>query len=158
VACLGRDVHEAFLKALISAGFTLPEKNILLSLGGERAKHRFLPAAEKLAEMGFRLFATEKTARFLRERGIRAVRLYKVHEKRRPNIRDFIRERKVEFVISVPNPERRVEFDSDYLMRRLAVDFSVPILTNLQVAELFVQSLAVKRPRDLEARHWGEYR
>jgi carbamoyl-phosphate synthase large subunit len=60
-------------------------------------------------------------------------------------------------VISVPNPERRVEFDSDYLMRRLAVDFSVPILTNLQVAELFVQSLAAKRPRDLEARHWGEY-
>ena len=158
VACLGRDVQEAFLKALISAGFTLPEKNILLSLGGERAKLRFLPAAEKLAEMGFRLFATEKTARFLRERGIEAVRLYKVHEKRRPNIRDFIRERKVEFVISVPNPERRVEFDSDYLMRRLAVDFSVPILTNLQVAELFVQSLAAKRPQDLEVRCWAEYR
>ena len=158
VACLGGDVHEAFLKALLSAGFTLPRRNILLSIGGEEAKHRFLEPAGKLAALGLKLYATERTARFLGQHGLQATVLFKVHERKRPNIKDFIASKKIEFVISIPNPEKRVEFDSDYKMRRLAVDFSVPILTNLQVAELFAQALAARKVEDLEIRHRGEYR
>ncbi|MFO7734380.1 MAG: carbamoyl-phosphate synthase (glutamine-hydrolyzing) large subunit [Candidatus Aminicenantes bacterium] len=157
VACLGEDVHEAFLKALLSAGFTLPEKSVLVSLGGEAAKHRFLEPARTLAERGLRLFATEHTAAWLKANGIPASRLYKVHERKRPNIRDFLAGRKIDFVISIPNPAKRVEFDSDYRMRRMAVDYSVPILTNLQVAELFVQALAAKPVADLKIKHWAEY-
>jgi carbamoyl-phosphate synthase large subunit len=157
VACLGEDVHEAFLKALLSAGFSLPEKNLLLSIGGEPSKHRFLEPARKLRDMGFTLYATEHTSEFLRKNGIANTRLYKVHEKKRPNIRDFIARRKIDFVISVPNPEKKVEFDSDYRMRRLAVDFAVPLLTNLQVADLFVQAIASKKIGDLKIKHWGEY-
>ncbi len=157
VACLGVDVHEAFLKALLSAGFSLPRKNILLSIGGEPSKHRFLEPARTLSAMGYRLYATEHTSAFLKEAGIPNTRLFKVHEAREPNIRSFIARGKIDFVISIPNPAKRIEFDSDYRMRRMAVDFSIPILTNLQVADLFVQALAAKEPGDLAVNHWAEY-
>ena len=157
VACLGEDVHEAFLKAIISAGFTLPKKAILLSVGGEPSKHRFLKSAERLRDMGFTLFATEHTSAFLKQNGVPNTRLHKVHERKEPNIRDFIARRKIDFVISIPNPEKKVEFNSDYRMRRMAVDFSIPLLTNLQIAELFVQALASKGLGDLKIKHWAEY-
>jgi carbamoyl-phosphate synthase large subunit len=157
VACLGEDVHEAFLKALLSAGFTLPKKTVLVSLGGETAKQRFLEPARTLAGLGLRIYATEHTAAWLRTNGVAAARLFKVHERKRPNIRDFLAGGKIDFVISVPNASKRIEFDSDYRMRRMAVDFSVPILTNLQVAELFVQSLAAKPVDKLKIKHWAEY-
>ncbi len=157
VACLGEDVHEAFLKSILSAGFVLPQKSILLSIGGETSKHRFLASAGILKERGFSLLATEHTSRFLRRNGIETTLLYKIHQAREPNIRDYIVQRKIDFVISIPNPDKRVEFDSDYRLRRMAVDFSIPLLTNLQVAELFVQAIASKGLEDLKVKHWGEY-
>jgi carbamoyl-phosphate synthase large subunit len=157
VACLGDDVHEAFLKALLSAGFTLPEKNVLLTIGGETSKHRFLEPARKLHGLGLQIFATEHTSNFLRENGVPNTRLYKVHEREEPNIRDYIARREIDFVISIPNPEKRVEFDSDYRLRRMAVDFSIPILTNLQVADLFVHAIADHPLESLAVKHWAEY-
>ncbi|MBP1770429.1 MAG: carB, partial [Candidatus Aminicenantes bacterium] len=157
VACLGRDVHEAYLKAVLSTGFTLPKRNVLLTVGGEESKHRFLGAARTLAGMGYRIFATEKTSAYFKENGVANTRLYKVHERRRPNIRDFIASRKIDLVVSIPDPAKRVEFNSAYKLRRLAVDYSIPILTNLQAADLFVQALAAKKPADLEIKHWAEY-
>ena len=73
------------------------------------------------------------------------------------NIRTWIAQRKIEFVISIPNPEKRVEFDSDYCLRRMAVDFSIPILTNFQVADLFVQAISDYPLESLAAKHWTEY-
>ena len=130
--------HEAFLKAIIAAGFVLPERNILLSLGGDKAKQKFLPSAERLRSLGFTLFATEHTSQFLKRNGVPNTRLHKVHEKQEPNIRDpSSPSGKIDLVISVPNPGKKKEFNSDYRMRRMAVDYSIPLLTNLQIAELF---------------------
>jgi carbamoyl-phosphate synthase large subunit len=157
VACLGDDIHEAFLKALLSAGFSLPRKNVLLTIGGETSKHRFLEPARQLHALGLHLYATEHTSNFLRENGIPNTRLFKVHENEDPNIRDFIAQRRIDFVISIPNPEKRVEFDSDYRLRRMAVDFSIPILTNLQVADLFVHAIADHPLESLAVKHWAEY-
>jgi carbamoyl-phosphate synthase large subunit len=157
VACLGEDVHEAFLKALISAGFSLPERSILVSIGGETSKHRFLRSAERLRDMGLALYATERTSAFLRRNGVPSTRVFKVHEKKEPNIRGLIARREIDFVISVPDPDRKKEFDSDYRMRRMAVDFAVPLLTNLQIAELFAAALAAKKMDALKIKHWAEY-
>jgi len=157
VACLGEDVHEAYLKAILSTGFTLPRKNVLLTIGAEEPKSPFLGAARTLAPLGYRVFATEKTSAYFKSNGVPNTRLFKVHERRRPNIRDAIAGRKIDLVISVPNPAKRVEFNSAYRLRRLAVDFSIPILTNLQAADLFVQALAAKKPADLPIKHWAEY-
>jgi len=157
VACLGEDVHEAFLKSLLSAGYTLPKIGILLSIGNRADKLKFLKSAQTLHELNLPIFATEQTSLLLKTNGIPNLRLHKVHEKKSPNIRDFIAERKIDFVISIPDPERKAAFDSDYEMRRMAVDFSIPLLTNLQVAELLVQSLAAKKIEDLQVKHWAEY-
>ncbi len=158
VGCLGRDVHEALLKAVLSAGFVLPEKNILISLGGDAAKVRFLDSARRLKELGYHLFATEHTSAFLSKRGVANERLFKVHERRKPNIKDWIAEGRIHLLISIPNPEDKTEFDAYYQLRRRAVDYSVPLLTNLQMAELIVAALAAKKTTDLEVKHWGEYR
>ncbi len=158
VGCLGRDVHEALLKAILSTGFVRPERNVFISLGGDTAKVRFLESARKLKEMGYHLYATEHTSAFLKKRGVDNERLHKVHERRKPNIKDWIAQGRIHLLISIPNPEDKTEFDSYYLLRRRAVDFSVPLLTNLQMAELVVQAMAAKRPADLEIKHWGEYR
>jgi carbamoyl-phosphate synthase large subunit len=157
VACLGEDVHEAFLKSLLSAGYSLPKKGILLSIGNRADKLKFLDSARTLHGLNLPLFATEQTSLLLKSNGLPNTFLHKVHEKKRPNIRDFIAERKIDFVISIPDPERKAAFDSDYEMRRMAVDFSIPLLTNLQVSELFVQSLAAKKDDDLLIKHWAEY-
>jgi carbamoyl-phosphate synthase large subunit len=157
VACLGEDVHEAYLKAILATGFTLPKKNVLLTVGGEESKGRFLGPAQTLARLGYRIFATEKTSAYLRENGVPNIRLFKVHERRGPNIRDYVAGRKLDLVISIPNPAKRVEYNSAYRLRRLAVDYSIPILTNLQAADLFVQALAAKKPADLQIKHWAEY-
>ena len=157
VACLGEDVHEAYLKAILATGFSLPRKNVLLSIGGEESKGRFLGAAQTLAGLGYRLFATEKTSAFLKANGLRATRLFKVHERHGPNIRDYLSGGRIDLVISIPNPAKRVEYNSAYRLRRLAVDYSIPILTNLQAADLFVQALAAKKPADLQIKHWAEY-
>lgn len=158
VACLGEDVQEAFLKSLLSAGYSLPKTGILLSVGSREDKLRFVESARTLHGLGLPIFATEQTGRLLADHGIPNIRLHKVHENKRPNIRDFIAERKIDFVISIPDPARKAAFDSDYEMRRMAVDFSIPLLTNLQVSELFVQSLASKKPADLLVKAWAEYR
>jgi len=110
-----------------------------------------------LAAAGLTIYATEQTAALLKSHGIEAVRLHKVHEKKKPNILDYITERKIDFVISIPDPERKAAFDSDYALRRTAVDFYIPLLTNLQIAELFALALTTKKPADLHIKHWAEY-
>jgi carbamoyl-phosphate synthase large subunit len=157
VACLGEDAAEALLKSLLSAGYTLPRKSILLCLGTRADKQKFLHAAEGLRDFGLTIYATAQTSLFLRRHGVPATLLHKVHERRSPNIRDFLRERKIDFVISVPDPSRKAAFDSDYELRRMAVDFSIPLLTNLQIADLFAHALVQKKDADLLVKHWAEY-
>ena len=157
VACLGEDVHEAYLKAILATGFALPRKTVLLTVGGEESKGRFLGSAQTLAGLGYRIFATDKTSAFLKANGVRNTRLFKVHERRGPNIRDYIAGGRIDLVISIPNPAKRVEYNSAYRLRRLAVDYSIPILTNLQAADLFVQALADHPLESLAVKHWAEY-
>ncbi|MGB9906120.1 MAG: carbamoyl-phosphate synthase (glutamine-hydrolyzing) large subunit, partial [Candidatus Saccharicenans sp.] len=157
VACLGDDAYEALFKAMLAAGYKLPEKSILLSLGGEENKQKFLAAARELANTGLTLYATEGTAKFLKRHGIESSRLYKIHQDRQPNLRDFLLEKRINFLISIPHTGKRLEFDSDYRMRRLAIDLGIPVITNLQLAEAFVAALRSKKIDELKIKPWSEY-
>lgn len=157
VACLGDDAHEALLKAMMAAGYRLPEKSILLSLGGEENKQKFLPAARELARTGLTIYATEGTSKFLKRHGIESTRLFKIHQPRQPNLKDFLMEKKIDFLVSIPHTGKRIEFDSDYRMRRLAIDLGLPVITNLQLAEAFVSALRAKKIGDLKVKPWSEY-
>lgn len=157
VACLGDDAHEALLKAMMAAGYRLPGKSILLSLGGEENKQKFVAAARELARTGLAIYATEGTSRFLKRHGIESTRLFKIHQPRQPNLKDFLMEKKIDFLISIPHTGKRVEFDSDYRMRRLAIDLGIPVITNLQLAEAFVSALRAKKLSDLKIKSWSSY-
>jgi carbamoyl-phosphate synthase large subunit len=157
VACIGDSFEEAFLKALLSVGYEFPKKNILLSTGPFESKALFLPNAKRLAEMGYRLFASKGTADFLQYNGISAETLFWPTEKHEPNILSFIRERKLDLIINIPKSVVAEDLTNDYLVRRAAIDFNIPLITNLQFAERFIDAIQNLKREDLAVKSWREY-
>ncbi len=157
VACLGESVHEAFLKALIAAGFRLPDKNILVSLGGSENKKKFAEHARKLKELGYSLFATQNTSLFLKDRGIENTMLHKVYEDKTPNIKEYLNKASLNLIINIPEKYTESEMSDGYFIRRKAADFAIPLITNLQLAKLFVEAISSKKTEELEIKAWNEY-
>ena len=157
VACLGDNFEEAFLLALLSVGFDFPEKNILLSTAPFESKALFLPDAKRLLNLGYRLYATRGTADFLKYNGLTAEVLHWPLDKREPNILSYIEDGKLDLIINIPKSHEEVELTNDYIIRRKAVDFNVPLITNLQFAERFIDAIQRYRQQDLEVKAWDEY-
>jgi len=157
VACFGWDFDEAFLKALISVGFRFPLKRALLSTGPIENKAAFLSSARKLQELAVEFFATPGTAAFMRRNGIKATALSWPLDKGSPNTLAYIKERKLDLVINIPKHDEREELTNDYLIRRAAVDFGVPLITNLQLAQRLADALYRVPIEDLEVHGWSRY-
>ncbi len=157
VACMGDSFEEAFLKALLSVGFSFPRKNILLSTGPFESKALFLPQAKRLVDLGFRLYATRGTADFMKYHGILSEVLFWPLEKKEPNILTHIAEGKLDLIINIPKSIEEEELTNDYIVRRKAVDFNIPLITNLQFAERFIDALARTTLEDLSIKSWDEY-
>jgi carbamoyl-phosphate synthase large subunit len=158
VACLGRDLSEAFLKAILSAGFKMPvRREILLSIGSVRDKVRFLPSARTLRDLGFTLYATRRTSEFLKGHGVPNVRLYKIQERRKPSLLDYIVPSRLDLIINIPLGYDRRELTDGYIIRRRAIDFGIPLITNVQLAELFVKSIATRGSEALGIEPYDAY-
>jgi len=157
VACIGRDLEDAFLKALLSTGFKLPEKNILISLSGDENRYKVLEEVKGLFKAGYKLYGTEHTALFYQSNGIKVELVHKMHENKKPNVSDLLGQKKLDLVISVPNPLKQIDLDKNYDLRRLAVDHSVPLITNLQLAKLFIESILKRNLSELEIEPWEHY-
>jgi len=158
VGCIGTDLDDAFLKALLSVGYRVPKKKVLLSTGPIEDKVEFLDSARKLREMGYELYASRGTAKFLSSSGVPTTPLNWPLESKEPNIATMIRKREVDMVINVPKNNRETELKNDYIIRRMAVDFDVPLFTNIKVAKQFTDALAYQRDKGLEIKAWEEYR
>jgi carbamoyl-phosphate synthase large subunit len=157
VACLGDDFEEAFLKSLLSVGYRLPIKNILLSTGPIESKAAFLESARILQRLGMNLYATRGTADFLLANSVKTTVLHWPLEQESPNIIEYLSQGKIDLVINIPKNYQEEELTNDYLIRRKAVDFSVPLMTNLQLAQRFVEALSRKSPDGLLVKSWNEY-
>jgi carbamoyl-phosphate synthase large subunit len=157
VGCLGDDFEEAFLKALLSVGFRLPVKSVLLSTGPIEDKAAFLERARTLLDMGVKLFATTGTAAFLGANGVAAEVLHWPSEARSPNALDYLSRRKIDLVINIPKNSGEEELTNDYLIRRKAADFGIPLITNLQLAQRLVEALSKKSVAELQIKSWQEY-
>ncbi|MDR2882598.1 MAG: carbamoyl-phosphate synthase (glutamine-hydrolyzing) large subunit [Alistipes sp.] len=157
VGCLGDDYSEAILKSMISVGYAIPEKNILLSTGDARTKADLLPAARSLAAKGFNLFATKGTADYLAQNGIAAEVLNWPDSPAKPNTLDYIKERKVDLVINIPKDLSAAELSNDYTIRRSAIDFNVPLITNARLASAYVDAITRLSPADIKIKAWDEY-
>ena len=157
VACLGDDFNEAFLKSFLSTGFKIPKKAVMLSTGTLKDKADFLSETKKLYDMGLKFYATNGTAKFLREHGMEAEVLNWPLEKEEPNVITFLNEGKIDLVINIPKNEEKYELDNDYLIRRKAVDMNVNLITNVQVAKRFVKSIEKFKEADLSIKSWDEF-
>jgi carbamoyl-phosphate synthase large subunit len=157
VGCIGTDLHDAFLKALLSTGMKIPKKTILLAVSGDENRYKLLDNIAELSRQGFRFYGTEHTALFFQENNIDCTMVHKMHEKKTPNVSELITEKKLDLVISIPNPLKQIDLDLNYDLRRTAVDHSIPLITNLQVAKLFTESITKKKFDDLEIKAWDEY-
>lgn len=159
VACLGADIEEAYLKSILATDLILPEKNVLVSLGGEDNKVHFLEEVRTLFNLGLKIYATHKTGEFLNRNQIPSERLFKIHEKTEPNISTFLAKRKINLVINITDPDYVSEklINDDFQIRRSTVDFGVPLFTNLQAAKLFVRALSLKDKNDLQISSYEDY-
>jgi carbamoyl-phosphate synthase large subunit len=157
VACIGDNFEEAFLKALLSVGFQFPKKNIMLSTGPFESKAKFLPQAKRLTDLGFRLYATRGTADFMKYNGIPSELLYWPLERKEPNALTYIQELKLDLIINIPKSIDEEELTNDYILRRMAVDFNIPLITNLQFAERFIDAIAKTKLDELSINSWDEY-
>jgi len=179
VACFGRDKYEAYLKALISTGIVPPKKNILLSVGGFKEKVEILPSVQKLQAAGYNIFATSGTSDFLSEHGVSckvSLGFFSVFAgaltpsriqyletlgdsgsevKSEYSLTQHLANNLIDMYINLPsknNYRRPASYASKgYRTRRMAVDFAVPLITNVKVAKLFVEALVRKMPLNVSA-------
>ncbi|MBI2634589.1 carbamoyl-phosphate synthase (glutamine-hydrolyzing) large subunit, partial [Candidatus Peregrinibacteria bacterium] len=157
VACFGEDLYEALLKAMIGVGFELPKKGVLFSIGGVEPKADILPAARKFHKMGFKIFATEGTADFLEQNGMRVKKLYKISAKKQPNLLDAMTARSFDLIVNVPKNYDRSSVTDGYLIRRKSLDLNIPLITNVQVANIIAEALSNYKIGDLKIDDLGRY-
>ena len=164
VGCIGADFSDAFLKAMLSVGYRIPRgkageaPKILLSTGPIEDKLNFLGSARLLVSMGCELYASRGTAKFLAGNNVPVKALNWPLESREPNIASFVKKREVDMIINIPKNNRETELKNNYLIRRLAVDFDIPLFTNIKVAKEFIDSIVWEREKGLEIMSWEEYR
>ena len=160
VGCIGSSISDALLKALLSVGYKIPKENarILLSTGPITDKLDFLDSARKLVKMGHQLFASRGTAKFLSDNKLPVTTLAWPLEKKEPNIADLIKNRKIDMIINIPKNNAELELKNDYTIRRMAVDFDIPLFTNIKVAKEFIDALeTLHNGAEIEIKSWEEY-
>jgi carbamoyl-phosphate synthase large subunit len=158
VGCIGEGFYEAILKAMFSVGYRVPMKSILLSTGPARSKVELLNSAKALRERGHKLYATRGTQQFLQNAGVEAEVAYWPDENRSPNTIELIRSREVDLVINIPKDLSDTELNNDYSIRRNAVDFNVPLITNSRLASAFILAFCRLSEDQLAIKSWDEYK
>ena len=157
VACFGDSLEEAFLKSLLSTGFKLPNKNILITLGDLEHKIEFLPSARKLSELGYKIYATTNTHQLLTDNNIPCRLVYKISEKKSPNILNLLERKKFDLVINSQTTVDGVSERDGYVIRRKAIDYNIPLINNIKIASLFAQSIYKYSKDGLSIKSLDEY-
>ena len=151
VACFGRDKYEAYIKALMSTGFRLPKKNILLSIGSFKDKLEMLPSISKLHKLGYNLFATAGTADYLQEHQIPVQYLESLsneskNQKSEYSLTQHLANNLIDLYINLPSNNRFRRpanyMSQGYRTRRMAVDYQTPLVTNVKNAKILVEAIA----------------
>ena len=150
VACIGDTFNEALLKAMLSVGHRIPEKAVLISSGNTLQKADLLPACQLLHTNGYEIYATEGTRRFLLENGIPA--------RDGSAALELISSHRVDLVINIPKNFTHGELTNGYRIRRAAIDFNVPLITDSRLATAFIRAFCSLPLDDLPAKAWDEYR
>ena len=158
VGCIGENTSEALLKSMLSVGYKIPQKNILLSTGGPKQKASMLDAAKKLYEKGYSLYATGGTHKYLNDNGIPAIRVYWPSESdKEPQALEMLHKKQIDMVVNIPKNLSSAELTNGYKIRRAAIDLNVPLLTNARLASAFIDAFCDMTVDEIEIKSWGEY-
>ena len=159
VGCIGDNLNEALLKSMLSVGHRIPQKSILISSGNPIQKADLLRACQLLAEKNYTIYATGGTCKYLNENGVPALRALWPNESEAgaPAALDLIRKHEVELVINIPKNFTHSELSNGYQMRRAAIDFNVPLITNSRLATAYIRAFCSVPQDEISIKSWDEY-
>ena len=159
VGCLGDDTNEAVLKSMLSVGYRIPQRSVLLSTGGYKQKVDMLDAAQLLHNKGYALYATQGTHDMLAENGIPSTLVFwPTDEGKQPQALDLLHERKIDMVVNINKNLTAGELTNGYRLRRAAIDLNIPLLTNARLASAFITAFCTLPIEDLQIKSWAEYK
>ncbi|MFI3321343.1 MAG: carbamoyl-phosphate synthase (glutamine-hydrolyzing) large subunit [Rikenellaceae bacterium] len=158
VGCIGEDYYEATLKSMLSVGYTIPEKRVMISSGDARSKVELLAPARLLEAKGYELYATKGTAEFLAQHGVTATTLaWPDQTDAGETVLDYIREKRLDLIVNIPKNLSKDELNNDYTIRRSAIDFNIPLVTNARLASAFITAFCRLSKKEVMIKSWNEY-
>ena len=158
VGCIGMDTSCAVLKAMLSVGYRIPKKNILLSTGTMKQKADMMDAARMLVNKGYKLFATGGTHKTLAENGIESTHVYWPSEEGHPQALEMLHRKEIDMVVNIPKNLTAGELSNGYKIRRAAIDLNIPLITNARLASAFINAFCTMSVDDIAIKSWGEYK
>ena len=158
VGCLGSDTNDAVLKSMLSVGYRIPQKSILLSTGSTKQKVDILDAVKMLQEKGYKLYATGGTHTMLSENGVETTRVAWPDETGYPSALEMLHNKEIDMVVNIPKNLTAGELGNGYKIRRAAIDLNIPLLTNSRLASAFISAFCTKGMDDLEIESWDQYK
>lgn len=158
VGCIGDDTSEAILKSMLSVGYKIPKKSVLLSTGSAKQKADMLDAAMALYKKGYKLYATGGTYKYLVENNVPAIRVFwPSEEDQQPQALDMLHNKEIDLVVNIPKNLTTQELSNGYKIRRASIDLNIPLLTNARLASAFIDAISKYTIDDIEIKSWDEY-
>ena len=158
VGCIGDNTDTALLKSMLSVGYRIPKKTVLLSTGGAKQKAEMLDAARILVEHGYELFATAGTSKYLTDNGIANKLVHWPSDSGQPQALDLLHEHKIDMVVNIPKDLTTHELTNGYKIRRAAIDLNVPLITNSRLAIAFIHAFCSIGIDGIGIKSWNEYK
>ena len=157
VGCLGDDFSEALLSSMISVGYNIPKKTVMVSSGDSKSKVDLLDACKMLQEYNYDIYATGGTKDFLEANGVKANVVSWPDESKPNNIMDMMANHKFDLIVNIPKNHSRRELTNGYKIRRGAIDHNIPLITNARLASAFIEAFCKMKESDIEIKSWQEY-
>jgi carbamoylphosphate synthase large subunit len=154
VACFGDNIQEAFFRSWLATEQRVKNKTLFLSLPNEH-KHKFVEEAAELVAKGWRIFCTSGTHDYLKFHGVKTTRLNKIMEKTEPSIESAIAKQQIGLMVNVPSSTN--DSKDAYIIRRLAIDNHIPLVTNAETGRLLLRCLADDQLLSHPPRAWQDY-
>ena len=158
VGCIGDNTDTALLKSMLSVGYRIPKKTVLLSTGGAKQKVEMLEAARTLVENGYELYATGGTSKYLADNGIANTLVHWPSDQGQPQALDLLHDHKIDMVVNIPKDLTTHELTNGYKIRRAAIDLNVPLITNSRLASAFIHAFCTVGLDGIGIKSWSEYK
>src|SRR5574344_1669906 len=158
VGCIGSDTSCAVLKSMLSVGYRIPKKSILLSTGNAKQKADMLDAAKMLLSKGYEIYATGGTSKYLQENGVDNTRVFWPSEEGQPQALDMLHNKQIDMVVNIPKNLTSGELTNGYKIRRASIDLNIPLITNARLASAFINAFCTMTIDDIAIKSWEEYK